>query len=79
MVDININDHNSTKYSIKLLRRNTMIVTKDFLNSINGPDIGSTKFYSDDYKNKSKNLTQEQIENIMFPEVLSTLKQEFKS
>ena len=31
MVDININDHNSTKYSIKLLRRKTMIVTNEFL------------------------------------------------
>ena len=75
LLDINTNYYDITKYSIKFFRGNTMIVTKDFLNSINGPDIGSTKFYSDDYKNKSKNLTQEQIENIMFPEVISPLQQ----
>ena len=33
---------------------------------------------SEDYINESKHLTQEQIENIMFSEVLSPLQQEFK-
>ena len=33
MVDINTNDPDSTKYSIKFLRENKMIVTKEFLKS----------------------------------------------
>ena len=56
-----------------------MIVTKEFLKSRNVPDVGSITISSEDYINKSKNLTQEKNENIMFPEVLSTLKQELKS
>ena len=43
------------------------------LKSRNVPDIGSILIYLEDYIKDSKNLTQEQIENIMFPEVLSTL------
>ena len=31
MVNINTNDHDSTKYSIDLFRGNIMIVTKEFL------------------------------------------------
>ena len=39
----------------------------------------STLLISEDYINKSNNITQEQIENIMFTEVLPPLQQEFKS
>ena len=55
-----------------------MTVTKELLKSRNVPDIGSIKIYSDDYINESKNITQEQIENIMFPEVLPPLQKESK-
>ena len=40
IVDINNNDTDSTKYISKLLRGNTMIVTKEFLKPRNVPDIG---------------------------------------
>ena len=56
-----------------------MAVTKEFLKSSTVPDIGSITISSEKYINESKILTQEQIENIMFPEVLSPLQQEFKS
>ena len=55
-----------------------MIVTKEFLKSRNVPDIGSITISSEDYINKSKSLSQEQIDSIIFPEVLSTLQQGFK-
>ena len=48
-----------------------MVVTKEFLKSRNVPDIGSIKISSENYINESKNLTQEKIESIMFPEVPS--------
>ena len=35
--------------------------------------MGSIPIYSEDYINESNNLTQEQIEKIMFPEVLPPL------
>ena len=73
LVDINTNDPDSTKYRIKFLRVNTMIVTNEFFRSRNVPYIGSITVYSVDYINESKNLTQEQIDNIMFTEVLSPL------
>ena len=38
MVDINNNDTDRTKYSIYVLRGNTIIVTTDFLKSRNMPD-----------------------------------------
>ena len=41
LVDIKTNDIDIDKYSIKLLRVNTMIVTKESLKSRNFPDIGS--------------------------------------
>ena len=41
LVDRNTNDPDITKYSIKFLRGNTMIVIKEFLKSRNVPDIGS--------------------------------------
>ena len=40
LVDINSNDPGSTKYIIMLLRVNTMVLTKEFLQSSNVPDIG---------------------------------------
>ena len=39
MVDINTNYPESKKYSIKFLRGNTKVVTKDFPKSKNVPDI----------------------------------------
>ena len=78
MVDVNTNNPDSINYSIKLLRVNAMLVTKDFLKSSNATDIGSIPISSEDYIKESNNLTQEQIENIMFLEVLSPLQQELK-
>ena len=46
---------------------------------MNVPDIGYIPVSSEDYINESNNLTQETIENMVFPEVLSPLQQEFKS
>ena len=57
-------DTDIIKYSITLLRVNTMIVNKEFLKSNNVPDIGSITISSEDYINESNNLTQEKIENI---------------
>ena len=42
---------------------------------MNVPDIGSIPISLEDYINESNNITQEQIENIMFPEVISPLQQ----
>ena len=79
MVDINTTCPDSINDIIKLLILNKMILTKDLLKSSNVTDIGSIPISSEDYINESKNTTQEQIDNIMFLEVLSTLQQEFKS
>ena len=56
-----------------------MIVTKELHKSRNLLYIGSIPISSKYYINKSKNLTQEKMENKMFPEVLLPLEQEFKS
>ena len=69
-MDINKNDPDSIRYIIKLLRVNTMVVTKDFLKSINVPYIGSISISSEEYIYKSKNITQEKIDNTLFPELL---------
>ena len=61
LVDINTNDPDSTNYSIKFLRGNTMLVTKDFLKSRNVPDIGYIPISSEDYINESNNTTQEKM------------------
>ena len=73
MLDIYTNDNDSTKYIINLLRGNTMIVTKEFLKPMNVLDIGSIKISSEDYINQSENKIKEQMDNIMFTEVLSNL------
>ena len=78
LVDVNTNDLDSIKYIIKILIVNTMVVTKEFPKSRNVSDIGSIRIYSEYYINESNNLTREQIENIIFPEVISPLQQEFK-
>ena len=49
---VNTNDPDSIKYIIKFLRVNPMLVTKDFLNSSNVPDIGSIPISSEDYINE---------------------------
>ena len=49
------------KYSIKLLRGNTMVITKEFLKSSNVPDIGSIIIYLDNYINESNNLTEHHV------------------
>ena len=59
LVDINTNDADITKYSIDFLKGDEMIVTKEFLKSMNVTDIGSIPIYSEDYINESNNLTQE--------------------
>ena len=51
MVNISTNDPDITKYIIKFLRGNTMIVTKDFFKSTPVPDIVSKLIYLEDYKN----------------------------
>ena len=45
MVDINTNDTESTKYSIKLFHRNTEVFTKELLKSRNVPDMTSIPIY----------------------------------
>ena len=67
LMDVNKNDPDIIRYIIKFLKGNKMVVTKEFLNSINVPYIGSIPMYLEDYINELKNLTQEQIENTMFP------------
>ena len=57
LVGVNKNDPYSIKYIIKLLRVNTMVVTKELLKSKNVPYIVSIIISSDDYINKSNNLT----------------------
>ena len=44
-----------------------MILTKELLKSRNVKDIWYIPISSEGYINESKNLTQEQIDNIMFP------------
>ena len=78
LVDVNTNDPDSIKYIIKFLRVNKMVVTEELLKSRNVTAIESIPIYSEDYINESNNLTQENIQNIMFPEVLPPLQQEFK-
>ena len=69
MVYINTSNPDGTNYSIKFLRGNTIVVTKEFLNSINVTEYGSISISLEYYINKSYNLTKEQIYPIMFPEV----------
>ena len=51
----------------QVLARKQMEVTKDFLKPSNVPDVASIPISSEYYINESNNLTQEQIDNIMFP------------
>ena len=46
LVDINTNYTDRTKYIIKVLKGNKIIVTNEFLKSRNMTDIGSIKIYS---------------------------------
>ena len=66
-VDVNTNYSDSIKYIFKFLIVNTMVVTKEFLKSRNVSDIVPITIYSEYYINESNNITQEQIDNIMFP------------
>ena len=75
LVKLNTNDTDSINYIINSLIGNTMVVTKELLNSSNVPYIVSIRISSDDYIIEANNLTQEQIDNIMFPEVLSPIQQ----
>ena len=72
LVDINANYLAITKYRIQLLYRNTKVVIKEFLKSINAPNISSITISSEDYINESNNITPEYL-NIMFPEFLLSL------
>ena len=78
-MDTNTNDTDSSKYRILLSTENTMIVTTDLLKSRSVPYLASIAIYLEDYINKSKNLTQEENDGIIFLDVLSLLQQEFKS
>ena len=75
LVELNTNDTHSINYIINYLIGNTMVVTKELLNSSNVPYIVSIRISSDDYIIEANNLTQEQIDNIVFPEVLSPIQQ----
>ena len=79
LVDVNTNDVDIIKYIIKFLILIEMVVTKEFLSSSNVPDIGSIPISSEDYINKSRNITQYFFESFIFPEVLLHLQQELKS
>ena len=74
LASLNTNDPDITNYSIKFLKGKTMIATNELLKPVNITDIGSITIYLENYIKESENPTQEQIENIMFTEVLSTLK-----
>ena len=52
MVAVNTNDTNSIKYIIKFLIGNTMIVTKEIINSRNVPYIGYIQISSEEYINE---------------------------
>ena len=52
LLDININNLDRTKYSIKFLIGNTMIVTKEIINSRNVPYIGYIQISSEEYINE---------------------------
>ena len=67
MVDVNTNYPDSIKYIFKFLMVNTMVVTKELLKSRNVSDIVPITIYSEYYINESNNITQEQMDNIMFP------------
>ena len=66
-MDINTNDPDSIKYIIKFLIVNTMVINKEFLKSSNVSYIRSITIYSYEYINESNNITQEQMDDIMFP------------
>ena len=66
MVDVNTNYADRIKYRIKFFRGNTMVVTKEFLNPRNVPDIGSITISSEDYINESKNPRQEKLRTSCF-------------
>ena len=51
LAGVNKNDTNSINSTIKFLRGNKMVVTKELLKSRNVPDIESITIYSDDYIN----------------------------
>ena len=57
LVDINTNDHGSTKYSIRFLTGNKIVVTQEFLKKRNVPYMGSIPISSEDYIKESKNST----------------------
>ena len=59
LVDVNTNDPDGIKCIIKLLRGNTIVVSKEFLKSRNVSYIGSIPISSEDFINESNNLTQE--------------------
>ena len=48
MVDINTNDTDINKYSIKFLRVNIRILNKEFLKSSDVTNIGSIPIYSEE-------------------------------
>ena len=74
LTSLNTNDPDITNYSIKFLKGKKMMATNELLKPVNITDIGSITIYLENYIKESENPTQEQIENIMFTEVLSTLK-----
>ena len=47
-VDINTNDPKIKKHTIKFMRKKTKLVTKEFIKSVNMPDIESIPIYSQD-------------------------------
>ena len=59
LVDTHTNDPDITNYSIKFLRGNVIVVTKEFLKSRNEPDIRSIPISSEYYINESNNLKKE--------------------
>ena len=61
LVDINNNDHESTKCIINFLQVKTKVFTKELLKSRNVRDIASLPIYSHDYINESKNIIQEKL------------------
>ena len=65
-MNVNTNYTYSIKYVIKILRVDTMVVTKEFLKSENVTDIGSIPISSKDYINESNNLKNNRLRTSCF-------------
>ena len=78
MDGINHNDTVYPEYIINIINRDLKSVKTYFLHRRGYPDTTVTPIYSKDYMDESKYLMEEQVTNILLPEVLSTFQWELK-